>query len=82
LRIVAASWYVNGFGRYEKPYGAVGLVVIVLVWFLLSAYAVLIGAEINAELEKQTRVDTTVGAARPIGRRGASAADTVGEAQR
>lgn len=73
------SWYVNGFGRYDKSYGAVGLVVILLVWFLLSAYAVLIGAEINAEVEKQTRVDTTVGTARPIGQRGASAADTVGE---
>ena len=55
---------------------------ILLVWFLLSAYAVLIGAEINAELEKQSRVDMTVGAARPIGRRGANAADTVGDAQR
>ena len=75
---VLLSWYVNGFGRYNTPYGAVGLVVIVLVWFLLSAYSVLIGAEINAEQEKQTRMDTTDGADRPIGSRGASAADTVG----
>jgi membrane protein len=73
------SWYVDGFGRYNTPYGAVGLVVILLVWFLLSAYAVLIGAEINAEQERQTRVDTTVGADRPIGARGARAADGVAE---
>ena len=52
---------------------------ILLVWFLLSAYAVLIGAEINAEQERQTRVDTTVGADRPIGARGARAADGVAE---
>ena len=74
------SWYVNGFGRYSKPYGAVGLVVILLVWFLLSAYAVLIGAEINAEQEKQTRVDTTVDAERPADTNGAGAAGGVGEA--
>ena len=76
------SMYVNGFGRYDKAYGAVGLVLIVLVWYLLSAFAVLIGAELNAELERQTRVDTTVGSDKPIGQRGASAADTVGEAGR
>ena len=52
------------------------------VWYLLSAFAVLIGAELNAELERQTRVDTTVGSDKPIGQRGASAADTVGEAGR
>jgi membrane protein len=74
------SWYVDGFGRYDKPYGAVGLVVILLVWFLLSAYAVLIGAEINAEQEKQTSVDTTVEADRPVGEGGARAAGGVGEA--
>ena len=76
------SMYVNGFGRYDKAYGAVGLVLIVLVWYLLSAFAVLIGAELNAELERQTRVDTTVGSDKPIGQRGASAADTVGESGR
>lgn len=76
------SWYVSGFGAYDKAYGSVGLVVIVLVWYLLSAFAVLVGAEVNAELERQTRADTTVGAERPLGRRGASAADTVGDAAR
>ena len=74
------SWYVNGFGRYNKPYGAVGLVVILLVWFLLSAYAVLIGAEINAEQEKQTRVDTTADPDRQSAEHRARRADGVGKA--
>jgi membrane protein len=72
------SYYVAHFGDYNKTYGSVAAVVILLTWFLLTAYAVLIGAEINAEMERQTRKDTTDGPARPLGRRGANAADTVG----
>jgi membrane protein len=49
------------------------------MWFLLSSYAILIGAEINAEMERQTRKDTTSGRDKPMGARGAYAADTVGE---
>ena len=79
---VLLSWYVSGFGRYDKAYGSVGLIVSVLVWYLLTAFAVLIGAEVNAEVERQTRADTTVGSAKPIGQRGASAADTVGDGRR
>lgn len=43
------SWYVTNFGKYNETYGAVSAIVILLMWFLLSAYAVLLGAEINAE---------------------------------
>ena len=73
------SLYVTRFGHYNETYGAAGAIVILLMWFLLSAYAILIGAEINAEMERQTRKDTTAGGRRPMGARGAYAADTVGK---
>ena len=72
------AWVVGGTQLYQHMYGALGIVVLVLAWFLLVAYAVLIGAEINGELERQTRRDTTTGPAKPLGQRGARAADTVG----
>jgi len=76
---VLISWYVSSFGSFDKAYGSMGFVVILLVWFLLSAYSVLVGAEINAELERQTHKDTTVGVERPVGQRGAKVADTIGK---
>ncbi len=76
---VLFSLYVSHFGSYNKTYGSAGAVVILLTWFLLSAYVVLIGAEINAESERQTRKDSTAGGDRPLGQRGAHAADTVGK---
>src|SRR4051812_19709642 len=72
------SLYVTKFGDYNKTYGSMGAVVILMTWFLLTAYMFLIGAEINAEMERQTRKDTTEGAERPLGQRRAQAADTVG----
>jgi membrane protein len=73
-------WYVAGSARYHQAYGSAGVVVLVLAWFLLSAFSVLLGAEVNAELERQTRRDTTSGAEKPAGARGATAADTLGDA--
>jgi membrane protein len=73
------SLYVARFGNYNETYGTAGAVVILLMWFLLSSYAILIGAEINAQMERQTRKDTTSGPERPMGARGAYAADTVGK---
>ena len=75
---VLFSLYVSRFGNYNETYGAMGAVVILLMWLLLSAYVVLIGALVNAEMERQTRKDTTAGSPKPMGRRGAYAADTVG----
>jgi membrane protein len=72
------SLYVTRFGDYNKTYGSVGAVVILMTWFLLTAYVFLIGAEVNAEMERQTRKDTTEGGGRPLGQRHAHAADTVG----
>lgn len=55
------SLYVTRFGNYNETYGAAGAVVILLMWFLLSSYAILIGAEINAEMERQTKKDIKIG---------------------
>ncbi|SOD91095.1 YihY/virulence factor BrkB family protein [Caenispirillum bisanense] len=75
---VAFSIYVRSFGSYNESYGALAGVVVLLMWLYISAYVVLLGAEVNAELERQTRKDSTKGRPEKLGRRGAHAADTVG----
>lgn len=80
LWIVASiefSWYVANFASYDKTYGSLGAVVILLLWLWVSTYVVLLGGELNAELELQTARDTTVGRDDPVGRRGAFVADNV-----
>jgi membrane protein len=74
----AFSYYVSHFASYDKTYGPLGTVVIFMMWLYLSAFVVLLGAEFNAELERQTKRDTTEGEPKPLGERGATAADTVG----
>ncbi len=76
---LAFSFYISNFGKYNETYGSIGAIMVLLLWFFLSAYVVLIGAELDAELEHQTRVDSTVGEHRPMGQRGAYVADTLGE---
>jgi len=71
------GFYVTNITNYNATYGSLAAVVIFLMWLFLSAYAVLIGAEINSEMERQTMVDSTVGPDRPIGMRGAVMADSV-----
>lgn len=71
------SWYVSNFGNFNETYGSLGAVIGFMIWMWLSATIVLVGAEINAELEHQTRKDTTTGEARPMGERGAHFADRV-----
>jgi membrane protein len=70
--------YAHYSGTYGKTYGALGGVVVLLMWFYLTGYCIILGAEINSEMERQTREDTTQGPAKPLGERGAYAADTVG----
>jgi membrane protein len=72
------SLYVRYFSNFSELYGSLGAVVVLMLWFLLSAFVVLLGAEINCELERQTRQDTTIGKDRPLGEREAYAADTLG----
>jgi membrane protein len=64
------SFYVSHFAHYDKTYGSLGAVIVFLFWFYISFYIILLGAEINAELELQTAKDTTIGKPKPIGRRG------------
>jgi membrane protein len=73
------SYYVDNFGKYNQTYGALAAVIILLLWLFLSAFAVLLGAEFDAETERQTARDTTTGPERPLGRRDAEVADTLGE---
>jgi membrane protein len=75
------SWYVASFGSYNKTYGSLGAVVGFMTWIWISIIVVLLGAKLNAEMEHQTVHESTIGQPRPIGRRGARMADTVGAAQ-
>lgn len=73
------TWYVANFGSYNATYGSLGAVVGFMVWIWLSTTIVLLAAEFNAEMERQTAKDTTDAPHRPLGARGAQAADTVAE---
>ena len=76
------SYYVASFATYDATYGPLGTVVAIMMWFFVTAYAVLLGAELNAELELQTVRDSTDGPPKPLGRRGAYVADHVAEERR
>ena len=72
------SWYVQAFGAFNKTYGSLGAVFAFMTWLWYTTTIVLVGAELNAEIEHQTAVDTTTGTPRPMGERGAKMADTLG----
>ena len=80
LGSVAFSVYVSHFNSYDKTYGSLGGVVVMLTWLYLSSFVALLGAVINAQSERQTKADLTVGKEKPMGSRNAYAADTVGKA--
>jgi membrane protein len=75
---VGFTIYVANFNSYDKTYGSLGGVVILLTWLYLSALMVLFGAAINAQSEKQTRKDSTDGPPARMGERQARAADVLG----
>jgi membrane protein len=77
---LAFSWYVNNVAHLGVTYGSLGALIAYMLWVWFSAMVVLTGAELNSEIEHQTAIDTTLGAAKPIGERGAVMADTVGAA--
>ena len=72
------SWYVNNVAHFDVTYGSLGAVIGFMMWIWFSVMVVLIGAELNAEIEHQTALDSTTGPPQPMGVRGAAMADTVG----
>jgi membrane protein len=71
------SWYITNFGNYNETYGTLGATIVFMIWLWISASIILLGAELNAELEHQTERDTTTSGDKPMGQRGAHMADTV-----
>ena len=76
LASIGFSVYVSTFGNYAKTYGVFAGIIVLLFWLWITSYAVLLGAEINAEAEQQTVADTTRGQAQPLGERNAVKADS------
>lgn len=74
---VLFSWYVGNFGSYDATYGSLGALIGFMMWIWISTTILLVGAELNAEIEHQVVPDTTVPPRRPLGKRGATMADTV-----
>jgi len=76
-----ATWaftvYLQNFANYNKIYGSLGAVIVLLLWLYISAFVCLLGAALNAELELQQKKDTTRGPAKPMGKRGAFVADNM-----
>ena len=71
------SLYIARFANFNETYGSLGAIVGLLFWLYASAFVVLLGAEVNAELELETEQDTTTGPPQPMGERGAYVADHV-----
>ncbi|NNG68404.1 YihY/virulence factor BrkB family protein [Rhizobium laguerreae] len=73
------SFYLDHFANYDATYGTLGALIGFLIWIWLSVVILIVGGELNAELEHQTAKDTTTGPPLPMGARGAYVADTLGE---
>jgi membrane protein len=73
------SWYVANFGSYNETYGSLGAIIGFMTWLWIMVAFVITGGELNAEMEHQTRKDTTTGPEQPLGTRGAEMADTVAQ---
>jgi membrane protein len=81
LGSAAFTYYLANFGDYSATYGSLGAVIGAMMWIYISMWIILVGAELNSEIEHQTAKDTTTGPEKPLGSRGATMADRVGEAR-
>jgi membrane protein len=72
------SYYLSNFGHYDATYGSLGAAIALMIWMWMSTIVILFGAELNSEIEHQTTADSTTGAPKPLGARGAKMADSVG----
>jgi membrane protein len=75
------SWYAANFGNFNKTYGSLGAIIGFMTWMWLSIIVVLVGAKLNAEIEHQSAHDSKTGRPKPLGRRNANLADTIGPAR-
>ncbi|MFL5259689.1 MAG: YihY/virulence factor BrkB family protein [Hyphomicrobiales bacterium] len=76
------SWYLQNFADYNATYGSLGAAIGFMMWLWVSSIVILLGAELNSEIEHQTARDSTRGPVeKPLGARGATMADTIGKAQ-
>jgi membrane protein len=78
VRLAGLFVLLANIAHYDATYGPLGAVIAFMVWVWFSIMAILVGAELNAEIEHQTAVDSTTGPEQPMGARGAAMADTVG----
>ena len=76
---IGFSIYVSNFASYNETFGSIAGVIILLMWLWISSFIILLGAELNAEIEAQTKIDSTIGPKKPMGSRGATKADILGE---
>lgn len=79
LGSLGVTFYLSHVADYNATYGTLGALIGFLFWTWISAIIVILGAELNAELEHQTAEDSTTGPPQPMGERGAAMADTLGE---
>lgn len=69
--------YISNFSSFDETYGSFAAIIILMLWFFLTAFIILLGAEINSEMEHQTSRDTTTGEDKTMGQRGGYHADHV-----
>jgi membrane protein len=73
------SYYLANFADYDATYGSLAAAMATMMWLWMSSIVILLGGELNAEIEHQTARDSTTGGGKPLGTRGAAMADSVGQ---